>query len=96
MLHRNIHLLVCGNDTHICKERNCITHPFLIYSNKKVTSDFYGTLSINPVKMSHKNKPKCFSNVGHIKIGNYFILSSNHEGLLSLMCTQLFPLSSGS
>ena len=60
MLHRNINLLVCGNDSHYCKERNCITHTFLIYLNKKVTSDFHGTVSINPVKMSHKNKTKMF------------------------------------
>ena len=68
-----------------------------IYSNKKVTSDFHGTVSINPVKMSQqKMKPKCLSNVGHSKIGNYLILSSYHEGLLDLMCPQLFPLSPGS
>ena len=30
------------------------------------------------------------------KNGNYVILSSDLEGLLKLMCTQLFPLSSGS
>ena len=43
-----------------------------------------------------KIKPKCLSNVGHTKIGNYLILSSCLEGLLELMCTQLFPLSTGS
>ena len=43
-----------------------------------------------------KYKPKCLSNVGHTKIGNYLILSSYLEGLLDLMCTQLFPLSSES
>ena len=47
--------------------------------------------------MSQKKiKPKCLSNVGHTKIGNYLILSSYLVGLLDLMCTQLFPLSSGS
>ena len=67
-----------------------------INSNKKVTSDFHGTVSINPVKMSQqKMKPKCLSNVGHAKIGNYLILSSYHEGLLDLMCPKLFPLSPG-
>ena len=65
-----------------------------IYSNKKVTSDFHGTVSINPVKVSQQKK--CLSNVGHTKIGNYLSLSSYHEGLLNLMCTQLFPLSLGS
>ena len=68
-----------------------------IYSNKKVTSDFHGTVSINPVKTSRQNiKPKCLSNVGHTKIGNYLILSSYHEGLLDFMCQQLFPFSSES
>ena len=43
-----------------------------------------------------KIKPKCLSNVGHTNIGNYLVLSSYLEGLLNLMCTQLFPLSSGS
>ena len=53
-----------------------------VYSNKKVTSNFHGTVSINPVKMSQqKKKPKCLSNVGHTKIGNYLILSSYHGGL---------------
>ena len=27
---------------------------FLIYSNKKETSDFYGTVSFNPVKISQQ------------------------------------------
>ena len=27
-----------------------------------------------------KIKPKCLSNIGHTKIGNYLILSSYHEG----------------
>ena len=31
-----------------------------IYSNKKDTSDFYGTVSFDPFKMSQqKKKPKC-------------------------------------
>ena len=45
-----------------------------IYSNKKETSDFHGTVSFDTVKMAQqKIKPKCLSNVGHTKIGNYFI-----------------------
>ena len=69
----------------------------LIYSNKKETSDFHGTVSSDLIKMfTTKIKPKCLSNVGHTKIGNYLILSPNLKGLLNLMCTQLFPLSSGS
>ena len=36
----------------------------LIYSNKKETSNFHGTVSLDPVKMSQqKNKPNCLSNV---------------------------------
>ena len=31
-----------------------LTHKMYIYSNKKVTSDFHGTVSINPVKMSQQ------------------------------------------
>ena len=60
-------------------------------------SDFHGTVSINPVKdVAKKIKSKCFLNVRHTKIGNYLILSSYHEGLMNLMCTRLFRLSSGS
>ena len=70
---------------------------FYIYSNKKETSDFHGTVSFDLVKIfTTKIKPKCLSNVGHTKIGNCLILSSYLEGLLNLMCTQLFPLSLGS
>ena len=29
-------------------------------------------------------------------MGNYLVLSSYHEGLLDIMCPQLFPLSPGS
>ena len=48
------------------------------------------------LRCRNKNKTKCLSNVGHTKMGNYLILSSYLEGLLDLMRTQLFPLSSGS
>ena len=48
---------------------------------KKETSDFYGNISFDPV--------------GQTKISNHFILSSYFQGLLNLMCTRLFPLSSG-
>ena len=43
-----------------------------------------------------KMKPKYLSNVGHTKNSNDLILSSDLDELLNLMCTQLFPLSSGS
>ena len=65
-----------------------------IGSNKKETSDFHGTVSFDPV--ATKIKPKCLSNVRHTNNGNYLILSSDFKELLNLMCTQLFPLSSGS
>ena len=45
------------------------------------------------LEVATKIKPKCQSNVRHTKNGNYLILSSDLEGLLNLMCTQLFPLS---
>ena len=33
----------------------CFTiHRFVIYSNKKETSDFHGTVSLDPVKMLQK------------------------------------------
>ena len=35
-------------------------HFRLIYSNKKETSDFRGTVSFNPAKMCNKNKTKMF------------------------------------
>ena len=67
------------------------------HSNKKETSDFHGTVSFDPVKgVVTKIKQKCLSNVRHTKNGNYLILSSDLEELLNLMCTQLFPSSSGS
>ena len=43
-----------------------------------------------------KNKTKMFFKRRTHKIGNYLILSSYHEGLLNLICSQLFPLSPGS
>ena len=63
-----------------------------IYSNKKETSDFHGTVSFDPVKMTQQ----CLSNVGHTIIGNCLILSSYLERLPNLMCTQLFSISPGS
>ena len=64
-----------------------------IYSNKKETSDFHGTVSFDPAEdVATKIKPKCLSNVGHTKIGNYLLLSFNLEGLVNLMCIQLFLL----
>ena len=42
------------------------------------------------------NKTKMLIKRPTHKNGNYLILSSNLEGLLNLMHTQLFPLSSGS
>ena len=69
----------------------------IIYSNKKETSDFHGTVSFHPVKMSQqKNKPKCLSNVQHTKTGNYLISSSYLEELFNLKWKQLIPLSSAS
>ena len=68
-----------------------------IYSNKKETPDFHGTVSFDPVTMlQQKLNQKCLLNVRHNKNGNYLILSSDLKELLNLMCTQLFPISSGS
>ena len=68
-------------------------HSLLIYSNKKDTSDFHGTVSFDPIKMyQQKNIPKCLSNVRHTKFGNYLILSSYLEELLNLNGKQLIPL----
>ena len=55
-----------------------------IYSNKKDTSDFHGTVSFDPIKMSQQNYTKCLTNVRHTKVGNYLILSSYLEELLNL------------
>ena len=43
------------------------------------------------LRCHNKNKTKYLSNVGHTKL-----VTSCVEGLLNLMCTQLFPLPSGS
>ena len=71
------------------------TKDSVIYSNKKETSDFHGTVSSIQLRCCNINKPKCLSNVRHTKNGNYLILSSDLKELLNLVCTQLFPLSSG-
>ena len=62
-----------------------IMNKVVIYSNKKDTSDFHGTVSFDPIKMSQqKNLPKRLLNVRHTKVGNYLILSSYLEELLNL------------
>ena len=48
------------------------------------------------VRCCNKNKTKMVIKRPTHKKGNYLILSSCLEELLNLMCTQLFPLSSGS
>ena len=47
------------------------------------------------LRYRNKNKTEMFFKRRTQKNGNYLILSSYHEGLLNLMCTQLFSLSSG-
>ena len=67
-----------------------------IYSNKK-PSDFHDTVSFNPVKMLQQTQNQNVNQTSNTQtIGNYLILSPDLEKLLNLMCTQLFPLSSGS
>ena len=58
-------------------------HEEIICSNKKDTSNFQGTVSFDPIKMSQKKK--CLSNVRHTKVGNHFILFSYLEELLNLI-----------
>ena len=48
------------------------------------------------LRYCNKNKTKILIKRPIHKNGNYLILSSDLEGLLNLMCTQLFPISSGS
>ena len=48
------------------------------------------------LRCCNKNKTKMFYNVQYTKNGHYVILSVDLEELLNLMCTQLFPSSSGS
>ena len=45
-------------------------HEEIICSNKKDTSNFHGTVSFDPIKMSQKKKR--LSNVRHTKVGNHF------------------------
>ena len=39
-------------------QMNCIWTSCIIYSNKKETSDFHGTVSFDPAKMLQQNKTK--------------------------------------
>ena len=48
------------------------------------------------LRCRNKYKTKMFIKRLTHKIGNYLILSSYLEGLLNLMCTQLFPSPAGS
>ena len=36
-------------------------------------SDFHGTVSFDPIKMSQQKKTECLSNVQHTKVGNYLM-----------------------
>ena len=54
-----------------------------IYSNKIDTSDFHGTVSFDPIKMSQQTYTKMFIK-RPTKVGNYLILSSYLEELLNL------------
>ena len=51
-----------------------------IYSNKKETSDFHGTVSFDPVKIMQQKKLKMLIKRPTHKNGNYFILSYYFEG----------------
>ena len=57
-----------------------LKHHWIIYSNKKETSDFHGTVSFDRVKISQQNKTKMFTNARHTKIDNHLILSSYLRG----------------
>ena len=83
-------------DVRICKELSPTIHLRKYTQTKKLRPIFMVLYLSIQLRRRNKNIPKCLSNVGHTKIGNYLILSSYHEGLLNLMCTQLFPFSSGS
>ena len=68
----------------------------VLYSNKKETSDFHGTVSFDPVKMSQqKLNQNVYQTSDTQKLVIILFSSSYLEELLNLMCTQLFPLSSG-
>ena len=68
-----------------------------IYSTKNETFDFHGTVLLDPVKMSQqKLNQNVYKTSDTQKVVIILFLSSYLEDLLNLMCTQLFPLSSGS
>ena len=67
-----------------------------IYSNKKKRPIFMVLYISIQLGCCNKNKTKMLIKRPTHKNGIYLILSSDLEGLLNLMCTQLFPLSSGS
>ena len=62
-----------------------------IYSNKKETSDFHGTVSFNPVKMLQlKSNQNVYQTSDTQNNGKYLILSSDLKELLNLKCTEPF------
>ena len=67
--------------------------PTDIYSNKKETSDFHDTVSFDPAKMLQQKSNQIVNQTSDTqKNGIFFILSSDLEWLLNLMCTQLFSI----
>ena len=62
-----------------------------IYSNKKVTSVAYGSVSIDPITLSpQKYKPNFFPNARHTKTGNQLNLSSIPKELSNQMLNNFF------
>ena len=48
-------LSILGWPFYICFTVVSLMDKFIIYSNKKDASDFYGTVSFDPIKMSQQN-----------------------------------------
>ena len=76
---------------------NKILYCICIYTQTKKKHPIFMVLYLSiQLRCCNKNKTKMLiKRPTHKKNGNYLILSSDLEGL-NQMCTQLFPLSSGS
>ena len=82
--------------TNLSKTNIYISHRIMYTQTKKIRPIFMVLYLSIQLRCCNTNKTKMFIKCLTHKNGNYLIFSPDLEGLLNLMCTQLFPLSSGS
>ena len=78
-----------------CKQISIDIKGISTYTQTKKKRPLFMVLNLSiQLRCCNKNKTKMLINLRHTKNSTYLVFSSDLEGLLNLMCTQLFPLSS--